>query len=459
MGTALPCAVRYHVTCVRVGLPFQTRHRTGANLCFPRVTEWPGFICEHCTVRAILDRELRTVKDIRLVALERMRLIDVAHSWSAGTHAAYQQKLRSIRTFENKFDVNILHTSSISSPPRSSLIPLMWLQESESLQPGRSKRGEPAGTISFGTLRQYRSAVSHFHTIDSITSRPDSHYLDKQNRLIEQPVRPTDALLATSFASGLSVRLGTAQTGSIALTQEHIMFLDRDLDLRYRRATRSAERRLVSLAAVANLFLWLGWLRSSEVFSLRWSDVTVIDPTQGPLHGLPPNCGALLLDLLPETKSSRSQTADVVIAFATVGGCFPGRWFQRALTACHVPSPAPEQLIFQHLSGEPWTSLYFRHTFLYPALHTLQSHGVPSLRPYDHTPGNQIEDKFWSLHSYRRGARTHVSRPSVASRYRATKEQIYAHGRWRLANSGQPIDYVYLDFKLPIRIRLTKDCM
>jgi hypothetical protein len=53
----------------------------------------------------------------------------------------------------------------------------------------------------------------------------------------------------------------------------------------------------------------------------RLDDLEVVDPTQGATHGLPPHLGAILLDLLPETKSNPCQVADLVIAYTTLSGC------------------------------------------------------------------------------------------------------------------------------------------
>ena len=59
------------------------------------------FICEACTVRAVLQRELGNPGDRWLLKLERMRLLDVAHQWSAGTTRNYQTHLKKIKQFES----------------------------------------------------------------------------------------------------------------------------------------------------------------------------------------------------------------------------------------------------------------------------------------------------------------------------------------------------------------------
>jgi hypothetical protein len=54
------------MTCVSVGAPFTSRRKGGAGLSFPKVTDWPNFVCEACTVREVLGRELTGPNDIHL---------------------------------------------------------------------------------------------------------------------------------------------------------------------------------------------------------------------------------------------------------------------------------------------------------------------------------------------------------------------------------------------------------
>ena len=72
-------------------------------LVFPKVSVWPSFVCEACTVRAVVNRELHSREDYALMALERMRLIDVAHYWAPATHSKYQDKLRFLKKFQDQF--------------------------------------------------------------------------------------------------------------------------------------------------------------------------------------------------------------------------------------------------------------------------------------------------------------------------------------------------------------------
>jgi hypothetical protein len=66
------------------GKPFRTRLvRSTLGLQYPpAMTKFP-FICEACTVRAVLGRELTwTPGNIQLLMLERVCLIDMVHAWA-----------------------------------------------------------------------------------------------------------------------------------------------------------------------------------------------------------------------------------------------------------------------------------------------------------------------------------------------------------------------------------------
>jgi hypothetical protein len=69
----------------------------------------PTFICEACTVREQLDRELtHLLPDIGLLALERARLIDMSHHWAETTLTQYHTKLNILRSFGTVFGVKVL---------------------------------------------------------------------------------------------------------------------------------------------------------------------------------------------------------------------------------------------------------------------------------------------------------------------------------------------------------------
>jgi hypothetical protein len=153
-GHALrPCGTAYHTRCIAVAAPFALRRRNQAGLTFPKVRHWGPFICEACTVRSVLGRELTGATDGHLLALKGMRLLDMAHSWSTGTHSTYQSKLGIIPHLEALFDLQILRLTTLLRPPGGSDIPLMWCQDAYSLC-RFTKRREAQGdlTLAFSTI-------------------------------------------------------------------------------------------------------------------------------------------------------------------------------------------------------------------------------------------------------------------------------------------------------------------
>ena len=453
-----PCHVSYHAECLRVGPPFTSRLKRGQGLSFPKVRHWGTFICELCTVRGVLARELRCAADIDLLRFKRMRLIDMANAWASGTHTQYQQKLSIIRQFEHDYRFSVLSPLPLDRPPASIDIPLMWIQESYSLRPSPKRDG----TISMATVRHLRSAASQFLGWEMMINFPTSTFLDQQQRVLQQPCRPTDGYSYSLMTKGMSGRLGTESTPATALLFRHVHYMDSVFDTNFRNATTFDAKRRWALAGLANLAFWLGWLRSMEVFSLTFDDVTVVFPDQGPLHDLPPGLGMVLFRLLPQTKTNRTSTADVVVAFKTMSGLSPGHWSERLSFLLFGTRhwPASQAPIFCESDGTLWSSHFFRVNFVYPCLTQLQAGGDPYLRPF-HGDGNTITDKFWSMHMYRRGARSHVSRGGSHDNFKfkiAKPMQVYEHGRWRRRRMSEAIDLQYNEWTYADRLHITLFC-
>jgi hypothetical protein len=414
----------------------------------------------------MLDRELTGPSDWKLMCFERMRVLDMSHYWSLGTHAKHQGKLKAISQFETDFDLDhrILRPTPILRPPAGADIGLMWLMESYSLRTTRLRGTDELQLLSNATVRQLRSATSQYLAWDLMVSRPDSAYFDQQRRLICQPCRPTDGLGCSLFASGIAARIGENVTPSIALLDRHIRNLDAELEEQYLSARTPQARQKAALAGLATLLLWLGWLRSSETFELCWKDFNVVEPNDGPTVDLPRGCGVVGIRLGPETKSSRTKAVDLSVAYQTLSGYHCGKWFHRARRSCGIGADykACAARVFTHSSGTPWTSHYYRHEFLYPSLKRQQLAGDAMLAAFDGSPGNSLETKFWSLHCFRRGARSQVSRGGLYGRHRfrkALKSQVYEHGRWRRRRSSEEIDIIYQSWTLLECIQITLYCM
>lgn len=127
----------------------------------------------------------------------------------------------------------------------------------------------------------------------------------------------------------MAARLGTASQPSIALLIQHVQALDRSLSEQYYAAETPALRRLHARTGLANLQFFLGWLRPSELFDSRWNRYEVTEPCDGPDHDLLIGIGVIQLIMGPETKSDRTFSPDVIMAYTTSSGFHLGRWFHR----------------------------------------------------------------------------------------------------------------------------------
>jgi hypothetical protein len=392
-----------------------------------------------------------------------MRILDVAHAWASQTHSQYQTKLKFVRKFESAFPgLTILKTSTLSKPPNGAEIGIMWAEEAFSLRPAAKQVEGEVNRVTFGTIRALRSAVSQFMTVHMMMRFGGSLAIDQNQRLTVASVRPTDDATCTFFTKGLRSRLGDAPKPSHALLHRQVSNMDHFFQQEFARAPDQTSKRYWARAAVANLSLWLGWLRSCETFDLRWCDAFLIKPSQARAYDLSAGCGAVRYRLAPETKSLRSQEADVAIAYTSYTGLSLGTWLQRLRKLVHSGGQWSDdhRLIFCHEKGTAWTSLYYRKEFLYPALERMRKDGDVLLRAFDGSAGNSIPNKFWSLHCYRRGARTHVSRRHRTLGTRAASSaETYEHARWRRRRSAEPIDVLYRQWTLRERLCLTQYCM
>ncbi len=460
-GWARPCHSSYHAGCFRVGPPFRSRLSDDKGLYLtPAMTAFMSlFICECCTVRKTLGRELtHQHSDRGLLALERMRILDMAHHWAPSTMGVYQSKLRVLQRFAADFKVPILSIPKLSAPPTTDAIPIMWAQQYYSLQKRARERfrefdSSDDGLVCYGTTRQLRSAVSVHETWVTMLSNPGQVLLDKgdDRPKLVAGCRATDEMPYTLMSRGMEKRLGRKSRQVAALLDRHIRWIDKYCEDLYIAAMSDGHHdNLVEICMVGcfNLFAWLGWFRGGEVLGINWDDCHITDPTDSASQDLPTGVGAILLQLLEETKTERTFRADVPIAYTTYSGLSPGKWLIRLRVALGK-DPNPDTWVgdatplFCDAAGTRWTSAFYRKTYLIPYLDRQSKEGDTYLQGF-----SNLADAFWSLHCYRIGGRSHVSvhRPLCARK--ANIEETNEHGRWKVKRNNETMAEQYRHWTL-----------
>jgi hypothetical protein len=461
-GWVRACTTQYHAGCVKVGEPFRTRLADSKGLVLLHQAPLPHFICETCQVRRELDRELlKTREDIALLMLGRMRQVDTLNHWQRETLKKYGPLLRFLLRFERRFQVQILRPTVLTRPPRTPAIPLMWAELYYSLRNSKSRDGT-YDQISYGTVRQIRSAASMYYTLDMQVAYPQQVIRDSARRsLVHTRVSPCNDPGLTFATAGLARRLGTEVSKSWALSHVHIAYIDAYLDKAYQTAGSVGQQHELACAGVVTLLAYLGWLRGGEVFGSTEEDLKVVLPEDGPSRNLPPGIGAVEFRLKPETKSDPTVAADVVIAYETLPGLSLGKWVKRLLLFTSHTGTS----VFSTTKKPTWDSRYFRLNFAVPILERMRRDGEPTLRAFSDAIGNRLQDKITSLHSWRRGGCSRVSRlpwhnePRPPGTWVATEQEIYEHGRWHVKPGSETMPKCYNQWDLSERITVTLHCM
>jgi hypothetical protein len=224
-----PCYTRYHASCVCVGAPFRSRlSKHGGGLLYPPTMATFPFICELCTVRSVLRRELSaTVTDHHLLCYERMRMIDAAHAWAPSTMTGIHHRLRKLAVFGTTHGLTICQAPQITFPLNSSIIPILWAMSAYTNQISSSKRRLPGedNHITYNTARSLQSAASAYFRWSRMLQFPDEMYQDQSHRILGNAyTTPTDALIATLVNRGMKKRLGVTSHPATAIQFQHVKF-------------------------------------------------------------------------------------------------------------------------------------------------------------------------------------------------------------------------------------------
>jgi hypothetical protein len=122
------------------------------------------------------------------------------------------------------------------------------------------------------------------------------------------------------------------------------------------------------------------------------------------------------------------KVADIIISYLCASGLNPGIWME--CLRRKWPKATATDCIIRGRDGTAWTSQYYRRTHLYAWLHQMQAEGNPFLQAFSSERGNRIEDKYYSMGTYRWGGRSSSTKRNNGTA-QATPDEVYEHGRWR----------------------------
>jgi hypothetical protein len=88
----------------------------------------------------------------------------------------------------------------------------------------------------------------------------------------------------------------------------------------------------------------------------------------------------------------------------------------------------------------------------------MRAEGDPFLQAFTETMGNRIEDKYYSMGTYRRGGRSSCTKRNNGT-LKATDTEVYEHGWWKVKLSKENMPTRYNEFALDNRVNLTLLCM
>ena len=140
-----------------------------------------------------------------------------------------------------------------------------------------------------------------------------------------------------------------------------------------------------------------------------------------------------------------------------------GLWMSRLIQ--FVPHNGVD--LFSTATYPRWTSHGFREHFAYPLLELQRRSGEPTLQVFSDEPGNRIRDAVTSIHSWKRGGRSKVSRlprhdePHHPLFRIASEPETYEHGRWaqKKRKVGESMPALSNQWELADRIYITLVCM
>ena len=144
-------------------------------------------MCEICTVSANVGQDLQPHDEIhpKLLAFERMRMIDTFNHWSRNTVSTYRYAIWNLMLFEAEFGLKALHPTidptTIPHPCIDPAVTFGWATLYKSDIPSKFARGN---TVGYTSLHHMRSASVVANTFATALIQPTNYFRDTTHRLL-----------------------------------------------------------------------------------------------------------------------------------------------------------------------------------------------------------------------------------------------------------------------------------
>ena len=397
-----------------------------------------------------------------------MRIIDISNAWAVSTRKRYKSALTALTDFDVRYGTDALGLRtlirSIPHPPVDTAIPLQWAVLLKSITASTKARG---ATVGFSTLQSIFSAHSYVSTLALTVLSPANMRRDNRHLLTRELFVPaSENIAATRAMTGLAWRLGKDSRQIAPVLARHIrynqearssrFFNDRNLSL--------WEKYCLAPDQCMELGGYLLWLRGGEVTSVNREDVTLCPPASHALHDLPPGVGFVGKRLLPLSKTSQTVRVDVVAAWTTSSGLEYGFWTATLLdllSALGFTTPGDPLYLMTPDSSRWYTSRLWRHSSFFPLLREQRDAGDLFLAAYTESadPATHFPVCFYSFHTLRISARSHVARKRAHCTRKATELETNLQGRWRFLPANRAMSDLYYHATYLDRVQLTLHCM
>jgi len=142
-----------------------------------QVSSWKAYTFIH-VIRATIATVSES--DCLFICYERMCMIDAAHARAPATMSGIQQRLCKLAVFGMTYGITLCHAPSLSHPPNSSIIPILWEISAYTNQVSSSPHCLPNedNHITYNTAWSLQSAALAYYQWCRMLQYPNVTYQD-----------------------------------------------------------------------------------------------------------------------------------------------------------------------------------------------------------------------------------------------------------------------------------------